>query len=93
MNTLVQNIKQDYDTKYEQVDASVRFVLHDKPEFYESLRYLPKRVEAAILTMVMDWMEPVGYHFAILRAAARQYNRGSGFISEDEAPFTLDELQ
>ena len=43
--------------------------------------------------MVLDWMEPVGYHFAILRAAARQYNRGSGFISEDEAPFTLDELQ
>ena len=33
MTTLDLNIKQDYPTKQEQVDASVRFVLHDMPDY------------------------------------------------------------
>lgn len=89
---LEQNIKQNYDSKIEQVDASVRFVLMDQPDYYESLGNLPSRVQAALLTIVGDWMEPAGYHFRVLRAAYRQFTRETGFISGDEAPFTNEEL-
>lgn len=90
-NHLQQNIKQTYDTKFEQVDASVRFVLHDYPAMYESLGSLPCRVKNAILTMVAEWHEPAGYHFKVLRAALRQY-RDVGYILTDEPPFTDEEL-
>ena len=93
MTILTQNIKQDYDSKQEQVDASVRFVLHDKPDFYKALGNLPARVQAALLVIVADWAgPPTGYHFGVLRAAYRQYSRESGFISVDEKPFTTEEM-
>ena len=91
--SLEQNIKLEYDTKQEQVDASVRFVLHDMPEYYTALGNLPARVQAAILVIVADWGgPPAGYHFGVLRAAYRQYSRESGFIGVDEKPFTTEEM-
>lgn len=89
---LQQNIKEEYDTKSEQVDASVRFVLAEKPDYYESLKNLPSRVTAALLTMIADWSEPTGYHFAVLRAAHRQFSRDTGYIESHERPFTDEEL-
>lgn len=89
---LEQNIKQDYNSKIEQVDASVRFVLMENPDFYESLGNLPSRVQAALLTIIGDWVEPSGYHFDVLRAAYRQFHRESGLITVDEVPFTHEEL-
>lgn len=90
---LEQNIKMVYDTKYEQVDASVRFVLQDKPEYYNALRNLPTRVASSLLVIVTDWMEPSGYHFKVLRAAQRQYSRKPGYLGPDELPFTDGELE
>lgn len=92
MKTLEQNNKLLYASKQEQVDASVRFVLEDLPEYYLSLGNLPNRVQAAIMTMVVDWKEVSGYHFNVLRVAQTQYSRGSGFIAVDEPPFTDKEL-
>ncbi len=87
-------LNREHKTKQEQVDASVRFVLQNNKAYYDSLKNLPNRVQAAILTMVTDWMEPVGYHFLVLRAAQRQYTRNNfaGCITVDEPPFTVDEL-
>lgn len=92
MTTLEQNIKHFYDTKQEQVDASVRFVLQDMPDYYKALGNLPGRVQAALLTMIVDWHNPTGYHFQVLRAAQRQYSRGTGFIGKDEPPFTDEDF-
>lgn len=92
MSKLEQNLKLVYDTKQEQVDASVRFVLEDLPEYYLSLGNLPNRVQAAIMTMVVDWKEIRGYHFRVLRAAQIQYSRGSGFIAKEELPFTDEQM-
>lgn len=92
MSNLEQNNKLIYASKQEQVDASVRFVLEDLPEYYLSLGNLPNRVQAAIMTIVVDWTEVSGYHFRVLRAAQIQYSRGSGFIGTDEPPFTHEEL-
>jgi len=92
MSKLEQNLKVLYDTKQEQVDASVRFVLEDLPEYYLSLGNLPNRVQAAIMTMVVDWKEVSGYHFRVLRAAQIQYSRGTGYIATDEIPFTHEQL-
>lgn len=85
-------LTRDHKTKYEQVDSSVRFVLQDNADYYDILGSLPARVEAAISTIILDWMEPTGYHFHVLRAAMRQYSRGSGFIASDEPPFSIEEL-
>lgn len=93
MNTLAQNVKLEYATKQEQVDASVRFVLYDMPEYYTALGNLPARVQAAILVIVADWVgPPAGYHFGVLRAAYRQYSRGTGFIGADELPFATEDM-
>lgn len=88
------NIKDTYETKQEQVDSSVRFVLQDNKAYYDALKNLPNRVQAAIMTMVTDWENPVGYHFRVLRAAQRQYTRNNfaGCITVDESPFTYEEL-
>lgn len=85
-------LTREHATKQEQIDSSVRFVLQDNNAFYESLGHLPARVTAAIMQIVVDWKEPSGYHFNVLRAAQRQYSRGSGFIDTNEAPFTYEEL-
>ncbi len=88
---LEQNLKETYDTKLEQVDASVRFVLQDEAEYYDALENLPARVKAAVLYMVVNWMEPAGYHYRVLKAGMRQF-LDTGFIAMDEPPFTDDEL-
>ena len=90
---LEQNLKQTYDSKYEQVDASVRFVFQDQPDYYDALCNLPARVAASLMIIVIDWMEPVGYHFRVLRAAQRQYSRQIGYMTHDEPPFKDEELQ
>lgn len=89
---LDQNIKTDYDTRHEQVDASVRFVLHDNADYYDSLKNLPSRVSAAVLRFVVENPRPAGYHYMVLRAALKQYTKGSGYMAPDEPPFTDDEL-
>lgn len=92
MTSLTQNLKDTYDTKREQVDASVRFVLQDEAEYYDALENLPARVKAAVLYMVANWMEPAGYHFRVLKAGLRQFSQGTGVMAMDEPPFTDDEL-
>lgn len=95
-NRLEQKCKETYDTKHEQVDASVRFVLAEKPDYYESLKNLPSRVTAALLVMIADmiddWPHGGGYHFKVLRAAYRQFSRDKGYIESHERPFTDEEL-
>jgi hypothetical protein len=88
MNFLEQNLKLNYPTKVEQVDASVRFALEEQPAYYASLGCLPIRVPAALLAMVAESESPAGYHFRVLRLAYLQFSKGSGFIAGDEPPFT-----
>lgn len=85
-------LTREHATKQEQVDSSVRFVLQENKAHYEALGHLPARVTAAIMQIVVDWKEPTGYHFNVLRAAQRQYSRGTGYIGPDEAPFTYEEI-
>lgn len=93
-NTLEQNIKSEYDTKYEQVDASVRFVFQDNAAYYKVLANLPTRVEKALVWMCAHWYGgPVGYHFKVLRAAHYQYSETLGYLSDSEFPFTDEELE
>lgn len=93
LRPLEQNIKDKYDTKREQVDASVRFVLHDNADYYEALNNTPARVQAAVLKYVVDSPRPAGYHFNVLRAALQQYHRGTGLLRDTELPFTSEELE
>ena len=92
LRPLEQNLKHTYDSRQEQVDASVRFVLHDNADYYESLKNLPGRVQATVLKIVIDNPRPAGYHFSVLRAALKQYSSGKGYMEVDEPPFTNDEL-
>lgn len=85
---LEQNFKLTYDSKIEQVDASVRFVMVDQPAYYEALRNLPGRVVAALLILAIENPEFIsGYHYRILQKAHFQFARTTGFIGLDEAPF------
>lgn len=94
MNNRIEELflTREHKTKQEQVDSSVRFVLQDQKAYYDTLGNLPGRVQAAILTIITDWHEPAGFHFKVLRAAQRQFSRGTGFIGSDELPFTHEEL-
>lgn len=88
---LEQNIKKVYDSRFEQVDASVRFVLINDPLLYEHLTR-PERVKEAILHMVRHWPSVDGYHYHVLRAAHRQYSMLTGFMTAEEPPYTHEEL-
>lgn len=91
-NSLPQNYKETYDTKHEQVDASVRFVLINNKAYYDGLSNLPSRVKESLINIVLDWHTPGGYHYQVLRAAMKQYHREKGFITAEEPPFTHEEL-
>lgn len=82
----------NFKTKQEQVDASIHFVLGDNPDYMQALGNRPARVQAALVRIVVDWPEPSGYHFNVLRAAQRQYSRGDGLIAAEEPPYTHEEL-
>lgn len=86
------NIKQNYDSRREQVDASVRFVLQNELAYYDALSDLPKRVEASLLHMICHWDSPSGYHFRVLREAHRQFSLRTGYMEDNEPPFTDDDL-
>ncbi len=87
------NQKDTYSTRREQVDASVRFVMQNEAALYNGMgENLPKAVEQAVLIMVFDWPKLEGYHYRVLRAAARQFNRGPGFMGVDEPPFSMKDL-
>lgn len=95
MNNRIEELflTREHKTKYEQVDASVRFVLQDDKAHYDALRNLPNRVKESLMNIILDWHEPTGYHFRVLRAALRQYSRECGYITGDEPPFTDEELK
>ena len=88
--TLKLNTTIDFTSKFEQIDASVRFVLMEVPVYYENISGMREKVEKAILYMVIDWSCPVGYHFDVLRAALREYNKNGMLI--DDVPYDLDKI-
>jgi hypothetical protein len=94
MNNRIEELflTREHQTKQEQVDASVRFVLQDNKAYYNALGSLPSRVKESLMTIIIDWPEASGYHFNVLRAAQKQYSRGAGFIDMTELPFTTEEL-
>ena len=86
------DLSNPFNTKHEQVDASVRFVLQNNKAYYTGLSNLSYRVKESLITIVLDWKEATGYHFNVLRAAQRQYSRGTGYIAAEEPPFTYEEI-
>lgn len=91
-NMLEQNIKEEYASKTEQVDASIRYAFWQRASSYNAINSLPERVREAILFLVRDHGSLQGYHYKVLRAALKQFSETTGFMDSSEPPFTDAEL-
>ena len=90
VKTLKLNTTIDFTSKFEQIDASVRFALMEVPVYYENISGMREKVEKAILYMVVDGPCPLGYHFYVLRAALCEYTKHGLLI--DDVPYDLDKI-